>query len=259
MDKQDLFEKIKRARLQRYLTNCYSLDVVEHCTNVWQRDDEFIFSYEDHGIKRLVYFAEDWRSVDRLIELIGKDKDEGSQYYLEFMTRDPNEYIPWKADLVASMMRLANPDCNSVFEKNSLVLQYKDDAVVDIAKEQDAEEINKILWSTFHTEISHLLSDDEIREKIKDGQFTIHRDTDNHIDALLQADVMPKKFYINQVANKGEKKIVHAILLKRLDAYVNAGGKYLYAWVEDKNINSLKFHEKYGMKHDGMWSMIYMI
>ena len=70
---------------------------------------------------------------------------------------------------------------------------------------------------------------------------------------------MPKKFYINQVVNQGERKTIHAILLNRLEAYTNAGGKYLYAWVEDKNTASLKFHEKYGMKHDGMWSMIYSI
>ena len=130
---------------------------------------------------------------------------------------------------------------------------------VEFANEQDAEEINKILWVTFHTEISHLLSDDELRDKIRDEQITVHRNKDNHIDALLQADIMPKKFYINQVVNKGEKKAVHAILLNRLEQYIGAGGKYLYAWVEDKNIASMKFHEKYGMKHDGMWSMIYKI
>lgn len=40
---------------------------------------------------------------------------------------------------------------------------------------------------------------------------------------------------------------------------IKAGGKYLYAWVEAFNVASVKFHEKYGMKHDGMWSMIYSI
>ena len=70
---------------------------------------------------------------------------------------------------------------------------------------------------------------------------------------------MPKKFYINQIVNKGKREIIHAILLNRLEEYIKAGGKYLYAWVEERNIASVKFHEKYGMKHDGMWSMSYSI
>lgn len=53
---------------------------------------------------------------------------------------------------------------------------------------------------------------------------------------MLQAEVMTKKFYINQVANKSEKHVIHAILLDRLEKYAEKGGKYLYAWVEEKNI-----------------------
>lgn len=254
MDKKNIYEKIKSARLQRYLTNCYSLDVVENCTDYWAYDDQFIFAYDDHGVKRLIYFAKDWDTVESLIDEVGS-----GQYYLEFMTKTPNEYKPVKADLTASMMRLANPDCRIVYDERSAVVQYKDAVNVEIAKVRDADEINRILWSTFHTEISHLMSDDELRAKIKDGSVTVHRNESNHIDALLQADIMPKRFYINQIVNMGEKKIIHAMLLRRLEEYIKAGGKYLYAWVDSTNIASLKFHEKYGMKHDGMWSMIYQV
>lgn len=255
MDKQIIYEKIKTARFQRMLTNCYTLDVVKNCQQVWTYDDEILFSYEDHGINRLVFFVKTWGTVDRLL-----DKVRGGRYFLEFMTKNLDDYKPENALLTALMMRLANPDCHSVFDADSQVLQYKDAVGVEVAEEQDAEEINRILWSTFHTEISHLIFNDELREKIKDGQIAIHRNSDgNHIDALLQAEVMPKKFYINQIVNKGERQIIHAILLNRLEEYIKGGGKYLYAWVEERNIASVKFHEKYGMKHDGMWSMIYGI
>ena len=252
--KNEIFEKIKIAREKRYITNCYSVDVVEHCTNVWSYGDEFIFSYEDHGIARLVYFAEDWNAVDKLLYTV-----KSGHYYLEFMTKNQDEYRPKNAIDAVAMMRLSNPDCRGVFESNSAILRYKDTVKVEVAKEQDVGEINKILWSTFHTEISHLLSDDELRIIIRNGQITVHRGVDNKIDAILQADIMPRKFYINQIVNKGEKKAIHAVLLNRLDQYISAGGKYMYAWVEESNVASLKFHEKYGMKHDGMWDMVYCI
>ena len=49
------------------------------------------------------------------------------------------------------------------------------------------------------------------------------------------------------------------MLQKRLKDYVNQGGKYAYAWVEKNNIASVKFHEKYGMKFDGLWNMVYAL
>lgn len=254
MDKQIVLDKIKNARLQRFMTNCYTLDVVERGQKMWCKGDEFAFSYEDHGIQRLVFFVKTWESLDLLLAGIEKGR-----FYLEFMTKNPGEYRPNDARLIASMMRLSNANCNSVFSYDSPVIQFKNVVPVELANEQDAVEINTILWDTFHTEVSHLISDEEIRKKIQEGQITIHRNDVGKIDALLQAEVMPRKFYINQVINRGDREIIHAILLSRLDEYVEAGGKYLYSWVEDKNIASIKFHQKYGMKHDGMWNLIYSI
>lgn len=254
MIKQIIYDKINKARTQRLLTNCYSLDVIETAYNIWEYDKNFIFSYKDHGVNRLVYFAEDALAINSLLDIIGSD-----YYFLEFMTKNSEEYVPKHSSIIARMMRIANPDCRSVFETTSSVLQYFDESVGEYAKDTDIAEINNILWKTFHTEISHLLTDDELKTKI--NQLTIHRDIahDRHIDAMLQADVMPKKFYINQIVNNGEPKIIHAMFLNRLKTYIEHGGKYIYAWVEDSNIASLKFHKKYGMKHDGMWNMVYKI
>ena len=251
MMEKKIIETVKNARLARLLNNCYSMDTIDKCIDFWIMGDSLLFAYEDHGIQRLTYFVKDWQTLNELIDQI-----DGGVYFLEFMTKDPEEYIPKKAEKTAALMRLANPDCRSVFDIDSLVLQYRDPVVGEQAKEKDAEEINQILWGTFHTEISHLLTDEEVRKRI--DQFSIHR-AEKGIDALLQADIMPKKFYINQVINHGEKKNIHAMLLTRLEEYVNNGGKYLYAWVEDKNTASQKFHAKYGMKHDGMWNMVYRL
>lgn len=237
----------------RPMTNCYAMGVVERATRVWTAGDSFIFSYEDHGVNRLVYFAEDEGKLSELLKLPQEDV-----CFVEFMTRDPKEngerlgeagFVP-----CARMMRLVNPDCRQL---NGDALALGDGDRGALADRTAAHEINQCLWSTFRTEISHLLTDEELAAEIGKGHTRIHRDSSGRIDAILQADVMPKKFYINQIVNQGDRRNIHAMLQTELAEYTSNGGKYLYAWVEDDNIGSQKFHGKYGMKHDGMWSMIY--
>ena len=145
-----------KARQQRLLNNCYSMEAAECCTSLWQKDENFLFSWEDHGVQRLTFFALDWRSLDDLLSLIDCGK-----YYLEFMTKDPEEYSPVGAKRNAAMMRLSNPDCRSVFETDSPVLIYRDHRIGEFPQKEDAKEINSLLWTTFRTEISHLLTDED--------------------------------------------------------------------------------------------------
>lgn len=254
MDKDEIYEKISDARRKRYINNLYSMDVIERINGVWSIGDEFTFSYSDHGINRIVFFASDWRSVNKLIKKVNIDRP-----YLEFLAKDPKQFVPQNGIRVASMKRMANMNCKSVFEVDSPVLKYINASNSYYAEMTDTEEINNIFWNTFNTEISHLLSNEELAQKIMERRVSIHRNESNKIDAVLQVDVMPKKFYINQIVNLTSRDVIHSMLLTQLKIYVSNGGRYLYAWVEDNNIASLKFHEKYGMKHDGMWSLIYCL
>lgn len=253
-DRQPVLELIQKARSNRFITNCYSDKMVDRIKKYWCRGDEFIFSYEDHGVDRLVYFVQNWDALERMISVI----DPG-QYYLEFLSKDDNELMLAGNLPIARMMRLANADCRSIFDDNSPVLQYRNPSVGKPASVDEAGEINGILWSVFRTEISHLLTDDELGERIAQQQILIHRNGQGAIDAILQTELMPKKLYINQVINQTNKDVIHAMMLSRIEEYISKGGKYLYAWVERDNIASMKFHGKYGMKHDGMYSLIYDI
>ena len=47
------------------------------------------------------------------------------------------------------------------------------------------------------------------------------------------------------------------MMLNRLKKYSETGGRYIYAWIDEKNIASIKFHKKYGMEPDGIWDIIY--
>lgn len=232
------------------MTNVYTLENLLQATGYWETDQGFMFSFEDHGVSRLGFYAAD---MDELLRQL--NRIQSGRYYLEYLTKDADDDIPGLMR-VTRMKRLVNADCRSMFE-GSFALQYRDDAIGETANSQDAHEINRLLWSVFRTEVSHLLWDDELAERIEKGQVTIHRT--EGIDAVLMADVMPKKFYINQVVNTGDKKNIHAMLLNRLRSYVEGGGRYIYAWVEESNTASLRFHAKYGMEHDGMWNLLWLL
>ena len=178
------------------------------------------------------------------------------------MTRDVDE----KADLlkdaefipIAHMMRMSVRDISQSLDE-TMIVAYNNSGIGEFPDEKDAEEINNILWKLFDSRVSHLQYDDEITKSINKQEFTVHKNKVGKIDALIQAYVQPKKFYINQIYNASEKEVIHTMLRNRLKEYVDQGGKYVYAWVDRDNIASLKFHAKYGLKHDGMWNLVYAL
>lgn len=247
METQQIINKLTELRKSCPMSNVYTMDVAARATEIWEENDGLLFAYEDHGISRIGFQVRDWDVLHRLLQQVR------GRRYLEILTRDGDARIPGM-EMEARLKRLVNSNCATALEDPKL-LPYRDDAVNMTAVPADAPEINRLLWSVFKTEISHLPWEDEIVETIKHGQLAIHRS--ERIDAVLLTDVKPKKFYINQILNLGERKNIHAMLINRLRQYADQGGKYLYAWVEENNVASLKFHEKYGMRHDGMWTVLW--
>ena len=119
--------------------------------------------------------------------------------------------------------------------------------------------INGCLHEIFDTKVSHLPSDEELSKSVERGEVEIHCDKNSAIDAILQVVVKPQNFYINQIYNGTEKKIIHSMHQKRLKKYSAQCWIYAYAWVEKDNVASIKFHEKYGFKFDGLWNMVYVL
>lgn len=252
MELQVIYEKMKTARTLRLMTNCYSPAALKNTPDLIEHGDSFILVCEDHGVKRVLFFVRDLQTLEYLL----KQLPDGA-YYLEVMTKDPDSFLIPSCVTAARLQRFVNRDCSSVFHADSRVLQYRNDSVGEPAAIADAAEINALLWSVFRTEISHLLTDEELEQEIRKGEVFIHRS--DKIDAVLQTEILPKRFYINQVVNKAEPSVIHAILLKRLAKYVESGGRYMYSWIEETNIASIRFHEKYGMQHDGMWNLVLCI
>ncbi len=236
----------------RYVTNCYNKEILNKNEPYCAIGNNRLYLVEDHGVNRIFFFAESMADINGMMAVV-----EPGRYYLEYVTREKYGFVPDGATCKAAMMRVSNVDIKHTLDASEEITHFKHSVDADIATENDAEEINGILWSVFRTEVSHLLTTDELRSVIRKNQVMIHRDEECRIDAILQFEMLPRKFYINQIVNLSEKRVIHSILLERLTNYVEKGGRYVYAWVDEANTASVRFHEKYGMKHDGMWNMVY--
>lgn len=221
-------------------------------------DKSILFIKPEYKVNRLLFYTTD---IEDLAKNAFSQLPSG-EYCLDILTKLPlylqNELEASGAVLKARMMRISTGDVSDVFSDSSAVQNYTDKSVGKFAELTDATVIYDLLWKVFDTYISHLPSIDMIKDSIKNKEYTLYNGDNGNI-SLLQVDIKSRSFYINQIYNSNDRRIIHAMLLNRLSEYCSGGGKYAYAWVNEKNIPSLKFHEKYKMKHDGLWDIVYKV
>ncbi|MGN0666503.1 MAG: hypothetical protein ACI4KF_08260 [Huintestinicola sp.] len=210
---------------------------------------------EEYKVSRLWFYTCDPADIPAAARLL-PDRE----FVLDIVGKDPelllSELAAGGFEPAARMKRMSTGSIDGIFRSDSPLLKYMSDDRGTIATAEDAEDIYSTLWDIFDTRISHLPDMDSIYRSIAKGEFIIRRE--GKIISLLQAVKEPKRFYINQVYNCGSKENIHSILLNELRKYCDAGGKYMYAWVEESNIPSMKFHGKYGLSHDGLYNIVYV-
>jgi len=252
---KEAIEKLKKNG--RLVTNVYTADIINQSSVFLCNADAILLSYNDHGVNRLYYYAHKLDNIEGLIASLPED-----EYVLEFMTKNAEDYSEVLQQLgfqcLAQMLRMSVRDV-AVSIKNKFASQHFDEAIGTFPDESLAQGINRVLWKVFDTRVSHLQDDDELKRSIEKREVLIHRNEEGSVDAVLQTIIQPQRFYINQVYNGTDKNIIHSMMHHRLKEYTDAGGKYAYAWVDKNNIASVKFHQKYGLQHDGMWNIVYVL
>lgn len=261
MQAEETRQAIEKLKQQgRTFSNIYSDGVIENAEELFVNESAIILSSPDNGVRRLHYC---YTELDGFLELLKSDENRADRNtVIELMTRDKTENQEAFSDAgfrqIASLMRMSVKNCEQVII-DSDIGRYHNDSVGEFPEVGMAGEINEVLWNIFDTRVSHLQSNEEIAESIRQREITVHRNEAGEVDAVLQVKIQPRKFYVNQVYNSADHSVIHAMIQNRLDEYFLQGGKYVYAWIERDNIASLKFHEKYGLKHDGTWNIVYCL
>lgn len=203
----------------------------------------------DHGVDRLYFYTTSGRDLQEVLSAISRPVT------VDIVTRDEEEFSGELREagfsVLARMRRLVNRDIST------LMKTIKPSSLGGVALREDTEAINRKLWATFDTRISHLLSDRELAASIAKGEVLIVKERGSII-TILQRSLDRRQFYINQVINEGESSYIHGLMGSELREFYDSGGRYMYAWVQDTNIASNKFHAKYGMRFDGLYDLIYV-
>lgn len=212
----------------------------------------------DQGINRLLFYTTDFEDFE---ELLRTSMDEEKEYVIDIVSKDRDLYREELARagfaMLAAMHRVSVKDISPLFMNANNISVMVDESLPVMANSEDADLLLQKLWDIFDTRISHLPDREEICRSIQDGEFCIYRDDALQVRAFLKSVAAPKSFYINQVYNGAQKEVIHSIMYTRLRQYYLNGGRYVYAWVEEDNIASLKFHAKYGLQPDGLYTCVY--
>lgn len=249
-------QKMKKVKIH---SNCYF-----HFTDrnrIWDgviTDNSLVINNDDNGVNRIYFFTSEFGD---LCELFSKELEPKKEYLIDIITKDKLLYNKELAsagfEYMTSMKRMSNRDISEIMNGDSSIGCFENEHLGQKATELDAEAIKSKLWEIFDTRISHLPNLYGVKEGIKNGEYIVYKDQTSDILALLQRIVKPSSFYINQIYNETDRRVIHSILLNELRTYYNQGGRYIYAWVEDGNIASEKFHGKYGMQPDGLADIVY--
>lgn len=259
MNSVDIVAKIsvlKKNKKQYFSNSCILFSQYpEKKWEVLETEQSIIIIKREKEIKRVVFFTVNFEDLKSLIQNVGEN------VVIEVISKDKNylkdemERIGFKK--LTTQVKLSCKKVSEVFEMNSEMIKFYNPLIGELALESDVDEIDNILWNTFDTRSSHLKTKAELSEQIARGEFYVHRNEKNRIDMLIQQVPSLKSFYFNQVINKGDTVIFHGLTLNLLKKYCDNGGEYAYAWVNEGNVASFKYFNKYKLMEDGIYNSIY--
>lgn len=217
------------------------------------------FSVMDNGVQRLFYFGTDRGEIAQLL------REFASGSMLNILSRCEMEVKPLAlaAGCVpfSRFVRVSNPHLvDTLFGLNSseYAVTHVNFSLGRQANVQEAERISRLLFSTFDTRTSHIPPVEEICRQIEEGTVWV-REEDGELTSLLMYRIEGKKYYINQVINRAKPQVIHGIVMYTMyNAIQEHGISYSYAWIDEKNLRSLRFHARYDMVPDGLFDFSYI-
>lgn len=242
----------------KIITNYFTFNYNNKIINIYKDEKSIFFIIEDNMVFRGYFFSTD---EDNLSLLLKKVKEE---CIVEILTKDE----PLKYD---------NIFLSSGFVFNSIFKRYSNDNLKlklnesipnklknlefrkygKIATLDDVDLLHNKLYETFDHRTSHLPEKDEIANMILNNQIVIEKEN-NDVVAFLIYKIEGCKYYVNQIYNSVNSEVIHSILYNSIIDSMKKNVNYAYAWIDENNIRSIKFHEKYGMRFDGLSSISYI-
>lgn len=253
-----------RKKKTPYYSNYYNqCSKLKNKFQVKYNENALAFIWNDLGIDRVYFFASDINElaeiltevdINSVIDFITKDKDAlvdcfaraGFKLHLEygrFFIKSGNEEV---AELQHSLED--DKDSQKIFN-----LPYG-----ELAKEDDAEEIDKHLRRVFDPYEAHFYSIDTLKENIRKGWVWVAKEN-GKIIAGSCFEIQGKKVYGAYIWNDGDVEVLCSLNHKISQYLASKDVSYYYCWMRLNNKRVIRYNMKYnGYVPDGLYDMIFV-
>lgn len=253
-----------RKKKNSYYTNYYNqCSKLNNKFQVKYNENALVFIWNDLGIDRVYFFASDINelveiltevNINSVIDFITKDKyalvdcftKAGFQLHLEygrFFIKPGNEEV---AELQHSLED--DKDSQKIFNS----------PFGELAKEDDAEEIDKHLRRVFDPYEAHFYSIDTLKENIRKGWVWVAKEK-GKIIAGSCFEIQGKKVYGAYIWNDGDVEVLCSLNHKISQYLASQDVSYCYCWMRLNNKRVIRYNMKYnGYVPDGLYDMIFV-
>lgn len=246
--------------LTNYYNQCNGLD---NKFNTWQAENTVVFEWIDDGIKRIYFYSTDCDELERLLAYVS------SGSVIDYVTKKRGECaelfrnagyklrFDYGRFCVKPISKEAQELRTALQSDNAIVEELYDAPYGEMAKIEDAEEIDKQLREEFDPVESHFYSLDKLRDHIKKGWVWVAKQ-DGKIIAANLYEIQGKKSYGAYLYNRGGVDVLCSLIAKTDQYVAKLGVTYHYCWMRLNNRRILRYNMKYnGYVPDGLFDMIY--
>lgn len=233
----------------------------------WATEKALAFVWEDEGIKRVYFYAID---LDELV-LVLRQPEKGSvvdflmkQKEAERKTLFPQagyrlylEYGRFYID--TGQMSTKAKELRKEIEGNKDIKEsLYNNTYGEMAKESDAEEIDRQLREKFDPYEAHFYSMKKLRDHIRKGWVWVAK-ADGKIVAAYLFEIQGNKAYGAYLYNYSGVDVLQS-LLARVNAHLEQYRiTYTYCWMRLDNKRIIRYNIEYnGFVPDGLYDMIYV-
>ena len=236
----------------------------------WIGNGALAFGWLDINILRIYFYAID---IEELVHILAMTPSDSCIDYLT-KEREENTGLFEKAgyELLSEYGRYMIKTKEEKTETELKATQLRKTLVVDdtiqaelyhagygeLAMEEDAEEIDRMLREKFDARDSHFYDMETLREHIHKGWVFVARENDKIIAANL-IEIQGRKCYWAYSFNDGPVEVFTSLITFSIESMARLGYKHNYCWMDLKNKRAIRFNILYnGYKFDDMYDRIYI-
>lgn len=222
-----------------------------------------VFKWNDMGVRRIFFFASDIEELGHILSILPNES------VIDFITKDKEalqvcfEQAGFKLYLEYGRFYIKPGNAEAEELRHSLEDDEKASEIFnapygELAKESDAEVIDRHLRRVFDHYEAHFYSMDKLKEHIRKGWVWVAREKGEIIAGNL-FEIQGKKVYGAYIWNDGGLDVLCSLNHKVSQYLSNLDIQYYYCWMRLSNKRIIRYNMKYnGYVPDGIYDMIYV-